>query len=607
VLIKSNFLFNHKKIIIIGIITIIFISVAGVTFFKSKNRVAFAKEAEQNVIEEYAEVTKGNVTNSITSSGAIESSNYKNVASEVSAKVQNVYVKVGDKVNKGDVLFKLDSSSLDTQIRNKEKSLSSYQKQITNYEKNIKNYEEDIEDYKEDISNLNVYSDVSGYVKNVKVVKGDSVNKNAIIFGVVSNKNYILEVDISYFEKSPIQVGDTVNMLAVDSFSPLTGTVKEVSDLKTQSSLGGQLQKIKVELESVDYTLENVEVGQIRVLTQSGVTIYAEDNATIKVQDPENFRVNTSGTVKEVLVKDGTYINVGDLVLVLENEDLDKKITDASDSIENVKSNIQDNKVSINDVTKEIADLKDDYSFYTITSPIDGVITSVAISEGDYVRAESTIAKIVNTDVLQFEISVDELDILKLDLGQEAKITIDAIEETTLNPIIGYVSEIGLEGTNMNSVTSYPVTITFEGREDIKMGMNCSVEIVVEDAEDVMALPVEALYSRRNKYFVVLEDGETKEVEIGIYNDSFVEIKSGLSLGDKVKLPTKVVATTAAKTEEQAGGFSMMGGGMPGGGMPTGGSFPGGGMQGGGNMGGSRPSSSSQGGSRTGGSSRGGF
>ena len=76
----------------------------------------------------------------------------------------------------------------------------------------------------------------------------------------------------------------------------------------------------------------------------------------------------------------------------------------------------------------------------------------------------------------------------------------------------------------MNSVTSYPVVIQFEGREDIKMGMNCSVEIVVNSAKDVVTIPVEAVNSRRGKYFVTLENDEQREIEIGIYGIKAIQM-----------------------------------------------------------------------------------
>ena len=62
----------------------------------------------------------------------------------------------------------------------------------------------------------------------------------------------------------------------------------------------------------------------------------------------------------------------------------------------------------------------------------------------------------------------------------------------------------------MNSVTSYPVTVSLVGNDTIKMRMNCSAEIVVESKEDVLILLVEAIIIRRNHYFTTLTDNTEK-------------------------------------------------------------------------------------------------
>lgn len=560
-MIKSNFLLRHKRaIIILGVLCILVGIGVGITL-KMRRKSVFAKASEMMQSSEYAEVKSGDISLSITGSGAIESSNTKNIASEVSAKVEQVNVKVGDKVSKGDVLFVLDSSDLDSQIRNKEKTVSSYQKSINNYQKSVN-------EYKEDITNLNVVSDVSGYVKNLKVGVGDTVNKNDVIFEVIDNSTYQVEVNLYYFEASPVRVGDVARMMLNDSYVYVEGEIVQVSDFKEQHTGGGQMQKVVIDIKNPSYTLEGISVRDIEVITESGATVVAVKDEPIEItlKDAVKFRSPSSGKVSRINIADGSYVDSGMLLMVLENDDLQDKLLDVNDSISEVKT-------SISDTYTDISDLKSDYSFYTIASPIDGVVTSVEVSEGDYVRSESSIATIVNTDKLQFDISVDELDILKLEVGQEARITIDAIDETESEPIIGYVSEIGIVGTNMNSVTSYPVTIALDGREDIMMGMNCSVDIVIENSEDALVIPVEAVNSRKDKYYVTMEDGTEREVEIGIYDEDNIEIVSGLTIGEKVKLPSKMVTKSSSDEENES---SFNNGFMGGSSMPPTGGFGGG-------------------------------
>lgn len=540
-LIKNNFFLRHARVLLIiaGVIIIISIILTINSFKDTKTTLAVTERA-------VSVARKGDVQVSISGSGTIQSASTKDIASEVSANVKNVYVSVGDKVNKGDLLFELDSSDLETQIRNKQRS--------------VNNLSETVKEYKEDIKNLNIYANMNGYVSNLKYAKGDTVNKNSVLFEIVDASSYKLTAQVYYNANNPVNVGDSVSMMFLETFVDIEGVVSKVSDIKEQSDLGGQLQTIEIKVDNPGYTLEGVQVSNITIKTQKGLNVSSLGIGTFTSNEAKQFKSPSSGTIKEIYINDGSYVSTNELIIVLENDDLYDNLSDA--------------QTSLSDAVTELNDIKNDSSFYTIISPIDGIVTTLNISEGDYVRSESTLAKIVNNYEIEFDIDVDELDILDLKIGQEAKVTIDAIEETVKEPLTGTVSEIALEGTTMNSVTSYPVTISLSGNDNIKMGMNCSAEIIVESAEDVLILPVEAIESRRGKYYVTLENNERKEVEVGIYNEDYIEIVSGLTEGDKVLLPATVSGVNAQNSEKQ--NMNQMSG-FPGGGMSTGGSMPNGG------------------------------
>ena len=136
-LIKNNFFLRHARVLLIiaGVIIIISIILTINSFKDTKTTLAVTERA-------VSVARKGDVQVSISGSGTIQSASTKDIASEVSANVKNVYVSVGDKVNKGDLLFELDSSDLETQIRNKQRS--------------VNNLSETVKEYKEDIKNLNI-------------------------------------------------------------------------------------------------------------------------------------------------------------------------------------------------------------------------------------------------------------------------------------------------------------------------------------------------------------------------------------------------------------------------------------------------------------------
>ena len=547
---ENSFWLRHKKVIIITLSLVICLAILFAWMMFGRHRGIGAVNAAER---ETAKATIGNITSSITGSGTIESSATKNIASEVSADVLNVNVEVGDKVSKGDILIELDKTAYDTKIRE--------------LNKNISKLASNVNSYKKDISNLYVYATKSGYVSNLNLEVGDSVNKNSTIMQITNDEYYYISCQVNYNSGLKLVVGDSAKVMLVDTLTYLDGEVSYVSDLKEISDSGTPLQAVEVKIKNPGYTLD----GLLAAVTLGTGTsaVKAVSNVNITSSKSSSFKAQSSGTVTTLNVRNGDYVNTGDLVMILENDDLSESLSDAVSSL--------------NDAYEDLNNEKENLDFYTIVAPIDGVVTSINVSEGDYVRSESNLMTIVNNDNVEFQIDVDELDINDVTVGAEVKVTIDALEETATTPLIGYVTNISIEGNSMNSVTSYPVTVSLEGSDEIKMGMNCSAEIIIQSKENVLTVPVEAVSTRKDEYYVSLTDGTEAKVEVGLYDDTNIEIVSGLTEGDEVYLPVTVKnsSSESATAEGGMGSFNFGGGGMPdmGGNMGNGG--PGGNFGGG--------------------------
>ena len=182
-------------------------------------------------------------------------------------------------------------------------------------------------------------------------------------------------------------------------------------------------------------------------------------------------------------------------------------------------------------------------------------------------------AVIYDMSSLECELSVDELDIKNVEIGQSVIITSDAVEGKTYH---GEVSNVSINGTTSGGVTTYPVTVIItDFDEDLLPGMNIDVEITTSQAKDVLAVPVTAV-NRGNIVYVKGEKTDENDkapngyksvrVETGVYNNEYIEIKSGLKEGDIVYTPQ---VQAAQSSTFPFGAMGTMPGGMSGG-MPSG-------------------------------------
>lgn len=168
-----------------------------------------------------------------------------------------------------------------------------------------------------------------------------------------------------------------------------------------------------------------------------------------------------------------------------------------------------------------------------LTAPYNCVVESWNLPEEGEQLTDEHYVKIAGTDVMQMEVSVNEEDVSKISLGNEVTITVEAVD-SQYDGEITYISEVG---TYSNGNSTFTVKVTFDSDEKVKLGMNGAISIILEKAENVIAVPSEAVSKRGNESFVTVMNGDESEtitVETGINNDSYIEITSGLDEGTKV-------------------------------------------------------------------------
>lgn len=178
----------------------------------------------------------------------------------------------------------------------------------------------------------------------------------------------------------------------------------------------------------------------------------------------------------------------------------------------------------------------------TLATPIDGIVTRVDEPIAGVNVAATDIFRIVNPDTLYFTAEIDEADIAIVKVGQAVTITLDAypdeeiFSEITWLDFSASTSDSG--GTIFRAKLSLPEIDTIAYR----LGLNGEANIILNEIENVLAIPIDAVKTTDSKNEVevlVNEKVETKEIEVGLETDDFVEVISGLEEGETVITGTK--------------------------------------------------------------------
>jgi HlyD family secretion protein len=229
----------------------------------------------------------------------------------------------------------------------------------------------------------------------------------------------------------------------------------------------------------------------------------------------------------------------------------------------------------------------------TIVAPFDGVITAVNITAGGSSGSSAAIS-IADTSQLHVDVLVDETEIANVQVGQQAEITLDALDGITLT---GTVANIDPSGTVSNGVVNYSVRVDLDPTDAaLKLDMTANASLIGEKAENVLAVPTTAIRSGRamnqsnaqsgqtvtntaSSMVLVLKDGQPRPVEVtlGMTAGDLTEVSGDLQAGDEVLIVT-TTSTSSNNTQDFGPPDGDFGGPPPdgGGGGPMGGPPPGG-------------------------------
>ena len=247
----------------------------------------------------------------------------------------------------------------------------------------------------------------------------------------------------------------------------------------------------------------------------------------------------------------------------------------------------------------------------TVEAEFDGTVSSINVAKGDEVKAGDTLMTVADFDHMTVSVRVGESNIAQVFQGQSCRVAVSSAG-ATFDSVIDKIDHVSYSGNNVAYYTT-TVNVDTSEAENIWPGMQATVTVPLEEAENVTVLKMDALStSRDNTAFVYkeTEDGEMERVSVtvGVSNGNYVEIKEGITPGETVyKIAEKEEEATGIAAlfsglfsntqvnrpnrnrNSQGGGnmpdFSNMpSGSFPGGGS-SGGSFPGGGSNGGGSRG----------------------
>ena len=471
-------------------------------------------------------VSSGEISTTISGSGTLAALESQSVTTTAESTVTAVNFAPGDAIKAGDVVMTMTSSDVESQLSDLQDELSDTRASLASA--------------KQLLTNLKVTATKGGIIKDIQAQVGS----------IVDDMDYLCLIATD--GKMQVSIPVVEGMEQYDAVSVSIG----------EDEQDGYVTKMEDGVATVVFTDDYYPIGtSATVLSEDGATL---GTGTITVNEYVTVSA-ASGKIATIAVKDNQKISKGSTVFTL----AEGAPTAAYTTLKNTEA----------ELLTQIEDLE---GLLTVKADTDCTLTALSVEVGDTVASGTSVCTLTGTGGFTIALSIDELDIASVKLGQSATITLDAIE----GEFNGTVTNISYSGSG-SYVTSYTATITTDPIEGAYPGMSASAEIITETSGEALIVPVAAVQYEGDTAFVYLADDGTQAgttlqegsldldkltkvtVTTGMSDGSYIVITAeGLAAGDVIWSSERTSTATYTEDDTTTTAFSF--GGQSSGMMPSG-------------------------------------
>lgn len=523
---------NKKKKQIISTGLIVLVILIGL-FASVKALIGNNSEETDAPIYSTSEVVKGDIQVGVKAKGQLQATRGGGIEvpggfsfdrPAVNFVVNEILIEEGDAVKQGQLLIKLASPDLGSSLDAKKDELDSLLTELSDMTGKPESEVESINP----ANGIVLTAPITGRISSLDVSEGNSLSVGHIIANVVNDSQFKVKAKLTSGEVNKVKTGDPV-MLKFPYFDGLIeGKITSIGNAPTPSTesdseyASGYVYIVKITAENPGLVQEDMDLF---------VGIAANDNQTVDFfknqavvdgfMEEEKLLNKVDDTiVTDIHVDPFQSVKKGDPIVTLSGDDMQESIRSKLDQVRELK--------------RTISQLEEQFDYLEVRSTINGIVSYIDTKVGDSVMPGRWLGDIYNTDKMMLYIQVDDIDIVNVVQGAPVTVTIDAMSGETFE---GSVMNVSSHGNTSGGVTKYGVNIEVTGGEGLRPGMQATGYIDAGSAEDVLLIPVEAIFDENGEQMVeVLEDGnpELKKVTLGLMNDRYAEVLDGLEEGDLV-------------------------------------------------------------------------
>jgi len=504
----------------------------------------FVKNGKPEYITE--EVKRGTVIEEVSETGTVKVSEEVNLTFERSGKIEDIFVKTGDRVEQGEAIASLDKSELQIELSS---ALAVLEVAQSEYDKLLAGAsEEKIKVAETAVLTARVsLASAQENLQNVRASAEESI-QNAYEDALNTLESAYAEIYDTYNEVSSIQrtyftSSDQEGIKVRSNKENIKESRDEAEDILENIQNYSERAKIDQALIDFEAVLSDVKGALVTIRNMTETINYRDvvsstDKTTLDTQKAAiNTSISSVSSAKQTISTTKltnqqnistaeSSVSTAQTQLQSAEDELDLLTADPRDEdVSLYQAKVQQAQSSVNLLQKKITES-------ILTAPNDGQITNVNKKVGEVVQPTSTVVSFLPSGDFQVDVDIYEEDIVRVEVGNPVIIELPAFPDREFK---GKVISINPAEKVVNEVVYYEVTINFlETEKGMKPGMTADIKIEAQKKENVLVVPEDAVDDGIVK---ICQGGDCieREVEIGLEgSNDLVEVISGLEEGEKV-------------------------------------------------------------------------
>ena len=500
-------------------------------------------------------VTLGSIQSMVEGTGNARAKNSATVTPDAGYKVLELFVKEGDTVEEGQLLYNLDDSAAQEAVSTAQNNVRKAQETVDDYNTELSKLYDNVADLTIKAPHDGKLIDINADIKNGKdMAVGDAVAT------VVNDTKLRLHLYYSWAYEGQISVGQTAQITLPASMTSVTGTVEQVNYVKRVVSEGGVTFEVVFVLNNPG-TLTEGMTASAALSTSDGTPIYPYESGKLEYFETTKLTVKVAGPVQSVNLMNYADVTNGQVLVQLGDKD-------ASASIASKQNSLREAQKSVDDAVKALEEAQKKLENYHATAPISGRVLSCNLVSGEDVTSGQAI-QIADTSTMIVDINIDERNVGYVSNGMMVN-----LQDQMDNFYMGVIEQIALTAKAENGVASFPATVVVDNPEGLLMtGTYIQYSFVASQSDNCLVVPIQAVMN------VTLPQTATPGGDMGGDGMEPGIDDGGMVDGDMGGAEPAVDAPAADGPRAQSLGMVIMGGGSVsiGGGMGgMGGGFGGG-------------------------------